>query len=171
MPGYSELSRGGCAAPGQCEGAHRTRDLLLAGKQQERAEEQAKAVLGDQAGRSRCVCAALEHCRFARRQSGGAEKHTAGAYARSESRLVSYRFGHDSGGVTIRIRAEAEDQLRKAVSLDAHNATSHLALASMLERKGDLGGALEQDKAAVAADPKSMMARSSLAELYLRQGG
>ena len=39
-----------------------------------------------------------------------------------------------------------------------------------MERKGDLPDALEQMKAAVAADPTNVSARSSLAGLYLRSG-
>src|SRR5262249_42594477 len=64
---------------------------------------------------------------------------------------------------------QAEDQMRKAVELDNKNVGSHIVLAAMLQRKGDLAGALEQMNLAVAADPKNLIARSSLADLYLRQ--
>ena len=65
--------------------------------------------------------------------------------------------------------ANAEDQLRKAVDLDPKNVNSRLALASLLEKKGDVPAAIEQMKQAVAADPKNVSARANLARAYLRQ--
>ena len=44
--------------------------------------------------------------------------------------------------------------MRKAVSLDDKNVASHIVLAVMLQRKGDLAGALQEMNAAVVADPE-----------------
>lgn len=64
----------------------------------------------------------------------------------------------------------AEEELRKAATLDSKNSTPHLVLAALLEKKGDIAGAEQQYQAAVAAKPDDLQVRTALAGLYFRQG-
>ena len=169
MPGYSELSRAVALRPDNVKARIELGDLLLAGRQPARAEEQAKAILAAKPD-SADGYALLSSIAASRGDKAEALAQIQHALTLDPNRAAFHTALGMIQGSDDKNPAEAEDQLRKAVTLDTHNVTSHLALAAMLEHKGDLAGALEQDKAAVAADPKSLMARSSLGELYTRKG-
>ena len=66
--------------------------------------------------------------------------------------------------------AQAKEELKKAIAIDNSNVTAHLVLASLLEKSGDLQGALVETQAAVKAAPRDLQARRDLAEVYLRLG-
>ena len=66
--------------------------------------------------------------------------------------------------------AAAEDELRKAASLDPKDATPHLVLAELMEKKGDLQGAEQQYTAAIRLRRTNLRPRAALAGLYFRVG-
>ena len=138
-------------------------------KQNDRAEEQAKAVLAQKPDNADAY-ALLSTISAVKGDKADALVQIQHALALDPSRpsfhtalgLLQETDPANSG--------QGEEQLRKAVSLDNKNVTSHLALAALLDKKGDVTGAVDQGKAAVAADPKNMMARASLAEIYEQKG-
>lgn len=169
MPAYAELSRTVALQPSNLQARIDLGDLLLAGKAPDRALEQANAVLAiknddaDAYGLLASIAAVKgdRPAALAQIQHALAIEPNRAAFHATLGLLQGSQPGQS--GV-------AEEQLRKATSLDGSNVTAHLALASLLEQKGDLRGALEQNKAAVAGDSKNLTARVSLAQLYLRQG-
>ena len=66
--------------------------------------------------------------------------------------------------------AAVETELGKAASLDSKDATPHLVLAALLEKKGDLAGAEQQYASAITIAPQNTQARAALAGLYIREG-
>ena len=169
MPAYAELSRTVALQPGNLQARIDLGNLLLAGKAADRAKEQAMAVLAinNNNADAYALLASVAAVKGDRTEALAQIQH---ALAIEPNRAAFHTTlgllqGSDPGDA-----ASAEDQLRKAVSLDATNVTAHLALSSLLERKGDHQGALEQQKAAVSGDPKNVNARVSLAQMYYRQG-
>ncbi len=128
--------------------------------------EQAKAVLAAERQQRRRVCPALQHC-FSEgrsRRSAHSDQHALAIDPNRAGFHASLGFLESSDPANA---ASAEEELRKAVSLDGKNVTAHLILAALLERKGDMAVSEGEMKAAVAADPKSINARGSLANHYL----
>ena len=64
----------------------------------------------------------------------------------------------------------AEQELRKAASLDSKSAQPHLLLSQLLEKKGDIQGANQELHTAIAAAPTDLKSREALASLYLHAG-
>jgi len=60
---------------------------------------------------------------------------------------------------------------RHALELDPGLAEAHRAIATVLEQKKDLGGAIEHYRAAVAIDPDNAQARERLAALLAHGKG
>ncbi len=169
MPAYAELNRVVALQPGNLQARIDLGNLLLAGKLPDRAREQANAVLAiknDDAD-AYALLANIAAVKGDRADALAQIQHALSIEPNKASfhTTLGLLQGSDPGQ-----SGSAEEQLRKAVSLDGANVTAHLALASLLERKGDKAGALEQQKAAVAGDPKNISARVSLAQMYLRQG-
>jgi len=72
-------------------------------------------------------------------QRGCTQADPAGVAARAQPGQLPYRGGAvDDGGPAN--EASAEDELGKAASLDPKDATPHLVLAALMEKKGDLQG-------------------------------
>lgn len=169
MQGYAELMRTVDLQPTNVQARIDLGNLLLAGRQTDRAAEQAKAVLAQQSNNADAF-ALLSSIAAMKGDRAEALTQIQHALAIDPNRAAF----HASLGLLESSdpakSASAEEQLRKAVSLDSKNATAHLVLAALLEKKGDLQGTEQQMKDAITADPKNIMARASLANLYIRQG-
>ena len=169
MPAYAELSRTVNLRPDNVQARIDLGNLLLAGKQSDRAAEQAKAVLAinNNNADAYALLSSIAATKGDRATALAQIQHALSIDPNRSSFHAALGLIEGSDPASA---PNAEDQLRKAASLDSTNVTAHLALASLLERKGDLAGALAQQQAAVAAAPKDISARASLAQLYLRQG-
>jgi len=66
--------------------------------------------------------------------------------------------------------SSVEDELKKAVALDAKSVNAKLLLAAFYAKSGRLQEAEKTGWAAVATDPKSLSARANLAEIVLKEG-
>lgn len=169
MPGYSELRRAVAIAPDNAKARIDLGNLLVAGKQFDGAEEQAKAVLAAKPNDADAY-ALLSTVAAMRGDKPEALKQIQHAmeldpnHASYHTQLGMLQEGDAATS------GQGEDQLRKAVALDNKNATAHLALAASLAQKGDNAGAANEAKAAVAADPKSVLARATLAQIYEKSG-
>jgi tetratricopeptide (TPR) repeat protein len=168
LPGYAELLRTVDLAPNNAQARIDLGNLQLAGNAPDKATEQANAVLAQNSNNADAY-ALLSG--IAARKGDLVEATTQIEKALSiDPNRASFHTAlgllQSSNPATA---GQAEDQMRKAVTLDSKNVASHIVLGAMLQKKGDINGALEQMNAAVAADPKNVVARSSLADLYLRQ--
>ncbi len=169
MPAYTELSRTVALQPNNLQARIDLGNLLLAGKAPDRAAEQANAVLAiknDDAD-GYALLASVAAVKGDRPTALAQIEH---ALAIEPNRAAFHTTLGLLQGSAPGQSQSAEEQLRKGISLDGSNVIAHLALASLLEHKGDLQGALTEQKAAVSSDPKNFSARVSLAQLYLRQG-
>jgi tetratricopeptide (TPR) repeat protein len=169
MQGYAELMRTVDLQPNNVKARIDLGNLLLAGHQTDRADDQAKAVLAID-NQNADAYALLSSIAASKGDRAEALKQIQKALSLDPNRAG---FHASLGLLEASDPAKAgnsEAELRKAVSLDGKNVTAHLVLAAMLEKKGDMEGAEGQLKAAVAADPKNLVARGTLANLYLRQG-
>jgi superkiller protein 3 len=66
--------------------------------------------------------------------------------------------------------AEAEKQLRLAVTLFPRTESAHFALAFMLKKEGRFNEAIDQYDAALSIDPNDIIARNNLAIALARSG-
>ena len=169
MPGYGELMRAVALQPGNSQARIDLGNLLLAGHQTDRAEQQAQAVLAMNANNADAH-ALLSSIAASKGDRTEALAQINQALAIDPSRA---QFHTALGLLAAGDPASAgtsREQLEKAVALDGKNVVAHLALANLSERQNDKAGALAQYKAAVANDPKSLLARNSLAGFFQRQG-
>ena len=168
MAAYQELMRTVDLQPGNIQARIDLGNILLAGKQPDKAAEQANAVLALDTNNADAY-ALLSSIAMSKGDRAEALTQIQHALAIDPNRANFHAsLGMLQSGDPA-TAAAGEDQLRKAVSLDGKNVAAHLVLASLLQKKGDLQGAETEMKAAVAADPKSVMARATLADLYLRE--
>ena len=168
MPAYGELLRTVDLQPGNVQARIDLGNLLVAGKQIDRATEQANAVLAIDS-RNADAYALLSSIAASKGNRAEALTQIQKALEIDPNRAnfhASLGFLQSGDPATA---ASGEEQLRKAVSIDNKNISAHLVLAALLQKKGDLRGAENELKAAIAADPKNVTARGALAELYLRQ--
>ena len=168
MPAYAELNRAVSLQPGNLQARIDLGNLMLAGKLPDRAADQANAVLAIKSDDADAY-ALLASVAAVKGDKPTALSRIQRALEIDPNKAAFHTTLGLLQGSDPAQAGSAEEQLRRAVSLDNSNVTAHLALASILEHKGDLAGALEQQKAAVAGDPKNFTARVSLAQLYLRQ--
>lgn len=168
MPAYAELMRTVDLQPANVPARVDLGNLLLAGRQPEKAEEQGRAILAIQMNNPDGF-AILSNVAASRGDRAEALKQMQHALELDPNRASFHAsLGMLESGDPATASA-GETQLRKAVSLDPKNATASLVLASILARKGDMPGAQEQLKSAAALDPKNINVRGALAEVYLRQ--
>lgn len=168
IPAYAELLRTVDLQPNNTDARISLGNLLLAGHQADKAQDQADAVLkldpnnADAYALEAGVSAykgdratAIQHIQHALSiKPDSAPFHTTLGLLQATDPATA---------------SAGEDQLRKAVSIDSKDATAAIALASMLEKKGDLAGAQQQLLSAETAAPKNIVVRSALADVYLRQ--
>jgi len=168
MQGYTELLRTVDLQPNNLQARIDLGNLLLAGHQADKAADQANAVLALQ-NKNADAYALLSAVAATKGDRAEALKQINQALAIDPNRAA---FHASLGLLEASDPAtgdSAEQQLRKAVSLDGKNVNAHLVLAGLLEKKNDLQGAEEQLKDAVTADPKNIIARASLANFYIRR--
>ncbi|HMG02209.1 MAG TPA: tetratricopeptide repeat protein [Edaphobacter sp.] len=168
MTGYAELMRTIDLAPNNLEARIELGNLFVAGNALDKATEQAKAVLSQNTNSAEAY-ALLSAVAARKGDRATALTQIQKALSIDPNRAAFHTTLGLLQGSDPSTSSQAETELRKAVSLDDKNVASHIVLGSMLQRKGDLAGALEQMNAAVAADPHNIIARSSLADLYMRQ--
>jgi tetratricopeptide (TPR) repeat protein len=169
MQAYAELMRTVDLQPGNNAARIDLGNLLLAGQQADKATEQAKAVLAADSNNADAyaLLSSIASAKGDRAEALTQIQHAISIDPKKAGYHASLGFLESSDPAKA---ASAEEELRKAVSLDGKNVTAHLILAALLEKKGDMPGAEGEMKAAIAADPTSINARGSLANHYLRQG-
>ena len=168
IPAYAELLRTVDLQPSNIPARIDLGNLLLAGRQTDKALDQANAVLKLDPNNAEA---------YALQAGVSASKGDRATAVEQIQKALSLKPDSAPFHTTLGLlqasdpttASAGEGQLRKAVSLDSKDATAAIALASMLERKGDLAGAQQQLVAAEAAAPKNIIVRSALADVYLRQ--
>lgn len=168
LPGYAELLRTVDLMPNNIQARIDLGNLQLIGNAPDKATEQARAVLALDSNNADAY-ALLSTIAARKGDIADATAQIQKALSIDPNRAAFHTTLGVLQSTSPATASQAEDQMRKAVALDSKNVGSHIVLATMLQKKGDLAGALEQMNAAVAADPKNVVARSSLADLYLRQ--
>jgi tetratricopeptide (TPR) repeat protein len=168
MPAYAELMRTVDLQPGNVKARIDLGNLLLAGKQADKAEAQAKAVLVLQSNNADAyaLLAGVAATRGDRDEALTQIQHALSIDPNRSAFHTTLGLLQSADPATA---GAGEDQLRKAVSLNAKDTTAAIVLASMLEKKGDLQGAQQQLQAAQSADPKNVTVRAALAEVFLKQ--
>jgi tetratricopeptide (TPR) repeat protein len=169
MPAYAELMRTVDLDPTNLKARIDLGDLLLAGGQPDRAAQQANTVLAAQ------INNADAHALLSSIAASKGERTTALNEIQQALAIDSTKSSYHAALGMLQSgdpasAPSAEEQLHKAVELDSKNVSAHLLLSSLLEKKGDIPGALAQAQAAVTAETKSPAARGSLVGVYLRQG-
>jgi tetratricopeptide (TPR) repeat protein len=167
-PGFQELRRTVDLQSGNVPARIDLGNLLLAGRLPDRAGEQANAILAIQ-NNNPDAYAILAGVAAAKQDRAEALTQIQHALAIAPDRAAFHATLGMIQSSDAATAADGEQQLRKAVELDGKNTNARIVLASVLQKKGDLAGALDQMKGAVAADPKNLMARAILADLYQRQ--
>src|SRR5579871_4747906 len=169
LPAYAELLRTVDLQPSNTQARIDLGNMLLAGRQPDRAAEQARAVLAIDSNNADAyaLLSSIAATKGDRAEALSQIQHALSIDPNRANFHTALSLLQASDPAT---EPAAEEQLNKAVSLDPKNATSHIALAALLERKGDLPGALQAMQAAVTADPKNVSARANLGHIYLRQG-
>lgn len=168
LTAYAELMRTVDLAPSNQEARIELGNLLLAGNASDKAAEQANAVLSLNSN-SADAYALLAAIAARKGDHATALTQIQKAISIDPNRAAFHTTLGMLQASDPSTSGQAEEQLRKAVTLDNKNVASHIVLGTMLQRKGDLPGAIEQMNAAIAADPHNIIARSSLADLYVRQ--
>ena len=166
--GYQELLRTVDLSPNNLKARIDLGSILLAGGLPDKAQEQANAVLAID---SHDPDAYGLMAGIAARRGDRAEalKNIQQALTLDPNRgsfhtqLAMIEGSDPQGGA-----AQAESELRRSVALDSSDPTSYMMLASVLEKKGDKAGAIEQYNSAIKTAPANLQARAGLAGLYLR---
>ena len=168
QPAYQELRRTVDLQPGNIPARIDLGNLLLAGRAPDRAAEQANAILAIQNNNpdAFAILAGVAASKGNRTEALTQIQHALALAPDRASFHATLGMIQSSDPATI---GDGEQQLRKAVELDGKNINARIVLSALLQKKGDLAGALDQMKGAVAADPKNLMARATLADLYQRQ--
>ena len=169
LPAYAELLRTVDLQPSNVQARIDLGNMLLAGRQPDRASDQAKAVLAidSKNADAYALLSSVAATKGDRTEALAQIQHALSIDPNRANFHTALGLLQASDPAA---EPAAEEQLRKAVSLDPKNATSHIALAAVLEKKGDLAGALQSMQEAVVADPKNVTARLDLGRIYLRQG-
>jgi tetratricopeptide (TPR) repeat protein len=168
-PAYGELLRTVDLDPSNLEARISLGNMLLAGGATDRAGAQAKAVL-DRNPNYADAYALLAGVAEKKHDPAEALKDIQHAIA-----IDPTRSGYHSALGLLEAASpaqepDAEQELRKAASLDAKSPMPHVLLAELLEKKGDLQGAEQEFRAAIGVSPKDLQAREALAALYVRSG-
>src|SRR5579875_2291183 len=166
---YTELLRTVQYDPKNLQARLDLGQMLLAGRQYPRAEEQANAILA-QDPKNGDAWALKSGIAMANHDRDEALKDIQQALTLDPNRAGFHaQLGLIQGGDPATSK-DGEQQVRDAVKLDPKSAPAHLLLAGMLQRKGDLAGAQAEAQAATQADPKNIHGWAALAMLYLQSG-
>jgi len=166
---YAELLKTVQFSPNNVQAKIDLGNLLLDGRATDRAEEQAKAVLAINPNNADAYAL----------QAGIAQQRGDNATALQQiqhaMQLDPNRAAFHTEAALLQTadpanEAIVETELGKAASLDATDATPHLVMAALLEKKGDLGGAEQQYTSAISIAPQNIQARAALAGLLFREG-
>jgi tetratricopeptide (TPR) repeat protein len=166
---YQALMRAVDLDPSNVDARITLGNMLLAGRATARAEDQAKAVLAINPNNADAY-ALLAGVAQRKGDNAGARTQLQRALAIDPNRSGFHSAMALLEAGTPADEADAEQELRKAASLDPKSPTPHLLLAAFLEKKNDLQGAEQQFLQAIAVAPKNLQARISLATLYLHVG-
>jgi tetratricopeptide (TPR) repeat protein len=168
-PAYLELMKTVDLSPSNLKARVELGDLLLAARQVDRADAQAKAVLAIDPNYADAY-ALLAGIAQKKGDSAEAMKDIQHAIAVDPNRAAFHTSAALLDTTTPGNESSAEAELGKAASLDPKNPTPHMVLAQLLDRKGDHDGAEREYTAAAGIAPKDLQARAALAGLYLREG-
>lgn len=168
IPAYAELLRTVDLQPGNIQAHIDLGNLLLAGRQTDKALDQANTVLKLDPNNADAYALQAGVSASKGDRATAIEKIQHALSLKPDSAPFHTTLGLLQASDPATSSA-GEDQLRKAVSLDSKDATAAIALAAMLERKGDLAGAQQQLLSAESSAPKNLIVRSALADVYFRQ--
>jgi tetratricopeptide (TPR) repeat protein len=169
QPAYGELMKTVQLSPNNVQARIDLGNLLLDGRVTSRAEEQAKAVLAINPNNADAY-ALLAGVAQQEGDNASAIQNIQRAMQINPNRASYHTEAALLQTADPAKEAAVESELGKAASLDAADATPHLVLASLLEKKGDLQGAEQQFASAIAIAPQNVQARSALAGLEFREG-
>ena len=139
MPAYGELLRTVDLQPGNLQARIDLGNLLVAGKQSDRAAEQAKAVLAIDSRNADAygLLSAIAASKGDREEALVQIKKALDIDPNRANFHASLGFLQSGDPTTA---ASGEDQLRKAVSLDGKNISAHLVLAALLQEERGFSG-------------------------------
>jgi tetratricopeptide (TPR) repeat protein len=166
---YAELARTVELQPSNLKARIDLGNLLLAGGKIDEAQKQADAIMALQPNNPD-VHAMLSAIALKRGNRDQALAEIGRALQLEPNRAA---FHEDLGLLQSADPAKSssvEDELKKAVALDAKSVNAKLLLASFYARNNRLQDAEQVGWSAVATDPKSLAARASLAQIILKQG-
>lgn len=169
MSAFTELRRTVALDPQNVEARIDLGQLLLSARQYPQSIEQAQAVLAINP-KNADAYSLLSGTALATGDHEGALKNIQQALAIDPNRGAFHAQLGMIQGSNPAMTHEAEDQLRQAVTLDPKNAPAHIVLSGLLEKKGDLDGAIAQAQSATQADSKNLRAWMILGSLYYRKG-
>ena len=144
-------------------------NLMLAGRDVDRAQQQATVVLAAQPNNPD-VHALLSAIAFRRGQRDQAlvEIHRALELDPNRAEFHENLALLESGDATNAPSVEVE--LKKAAALDPKSVNAKMLLAAFYARSGRWAEAEQVAQSAIATDAKNIAARAGLAEIYLKQG-
>jgi tetratricopeptide (TPR) repeat protein len=165
MAGYGQLLRAVDLAPSNVPARVALGSLLAAGNAPDKALVQAKAILAIDPNNADAyaLLARIDEKKADHAQALQDIQHAISIDPRRADFHTSLALIDAASGQGV-----PEQELQKAVSLDPKNTIAHLVFAGVLEKKGDIQGAEQQDKLAVGDAPKNLQTYLALAGLYLR---
>ena len=169
QPAYAELMKTVQFSPDNVRARIDLGNLLLDGRATSRAEEQARAVLAIDPNNADAYALLAGVAQ----QTG--DNATAIQNIQRAMQIDPNRATYHTEAALLQTadpanEAAVESELGKAASLDATDATPHLVLAALLEKKGDLQGAEQQYASAISIAPQNIQARAALAGLDFHEG-
>ncbi|MDP9038257.1 MAG: tetratricopeptide repeat protein [Acidobacteriota bacterium] len=169
MQGYSQLRAAVELAPTNLAARIDLGNVYLSARAWDRAENEAKTVLATNPNYADAY-ALLAGVAQGRGNTAAAIENINRALAIDPNKSNYHTASALLKAGTPGNEVAAEEELRKAASLDAKSPTPHVVLAGLLERKGDVAGAEQQYLTAVNIKPEDLQLRTALAGLYFRQG-
>ena len=169
MPAYTELMRAVYFSPSNQQARIDLGNFLLAAHAIDRADAQAKAVLALNPNNADAY-ELLGGIAQSKGDSAEAMKNVQHALQIDPSRPAFHTAMALLQAGNPATEGAAEDELRKAASLDTKSATPHLVLAALLEKKGNLQGAEQEYTTGIKIAPTNLQPRAQLAGLYFREG-
>jgi|HubBroStandDraft_5_1064220.scaffolds.fasta_scaffold10481_1 tetratricopeptide (TPR) repeat protein len=169
MGAFNELRRVVDLDPNNVEARLNLGQIYLAGRQYPKATEQANAILAIDP-KNADAWGLKSGIALANKDHDEALKDIQQALAYAPNRAGFHAQLGLIQGSDPATSKDAEAQVREAVKLDPKSAPAHLLLATMLQKKGDTGGAVAEAQAATQSDPKNIRTWLTLAALYYQSG-